>query len=148
VSELTDLTLTTDGAALNNQYEDKREAAVGYVIQQGEDTLVEKGEYLGQGPDFTNNVAEYQAIKLGADRIADSWDPETVELQIQSDSELIVKQLTGQYDVNDKKMEQNHAEVTEILSAFADWEIKHISETQGNTVGIADDIAGEAINSN
>jgi ribonuclease HI len=144
VSGLTKLTLTTDGAASNNQHEKRREAAVGYVIQRGTETLVENGEYLGQGPEFTNNVAEYQAIKFGADKIASSWNPETVELKIQSDSELIVKQLTGQYGVNDKKMERNRAEVKEVLSGFANWEITQVSETSGNRIERADTLAAEA----
>ena len=146
MSELTKLTLTTDGAAPNNQHEDKREAAVGYVIEKGADTLVKNGEYLGQGPEFTNNVAEYQAIKLGADEIASSWDPETVEIKIQSDSQLIVKQLTGEYNADDEKMERNRDEVRKTLSVFADWEAVQISETPDNAVGIADDLAGDALN--
>lgn len=144
MSEITKLTLATDGATSNNQHEKKREAAIGYIIEQGTDTLIEDCEYLGQGPEFTNNVAEYQAIKLGADKIANSWNPETVELKIESDSKLIVNQLNGEYDVNDEKMKRNHAEIKEVLSVFADWEITQVSETSGNRIERADSLAAEA----
>lgn len=145
MSESTTLILTIDGAASNNQHEDEREAAVGYVVQEGSETLIENGEYLGKGPSYTNNVAEYQAIKFGADEIASSWDPETVGLEIQTDSELVAKQLTGEYGINDQKMQRNHAEVMETLSTFGYWEITHLSEAPNNTVEIADNLAGDVL---
>jgi len=144
MAEQTALILTTDGAAPNNQHADKREAAVGYVIEDDTESLIEDSEYLGQGPGYTNNVAEYQAIRLGAERICEEWDPKTIQLTIQSDSQLIVNQLNGDWDLNDQKMQENHSEVTDTLSAFSSWEATQVSETPNNAVSVADDLAGDA----
>ena len=144
MADRTTLTLTTDGAARNNQNEDQRKAAIGYVVQQGSETLLKNGEYLGAGPGYTNNVAEYRAVKLGAEKIVDSWDPEQVELEIQSDSQLIVNQLIGEWDTNDDKMYREREETIAVLSNFARWDATQVSESEDDVISIADDLAGGA----
>lgn len=143
--EPTVLTLSTDGAAPNNQHENKREAAVGYVVQKGSETLIKNGEYLGQGPEYTNNVAEYQAVKLGAEKIVDSWDPKTIKLEIQTDSQLVVNQLLDNWNRDDDKTQRNYRETIEVLSKFAGWNATQMSETKDNVMSVADDIANEAL---
>ena len=82
----------TDGGSRGNP----GPAAFGYVVKAPDgETLYAHGEYIGE---TTNNQAEYKAI-LAAIRKAREFGAETLEMRM--DSELAMKQLTGQYKVKD-----------------------------------------------
>lgn len=82
----------TDGGARGNP----GPAAFGYVIKTPDgETVAAHGEYIGR---TTNNQAEYKGI-LAAIRKARELGAETLEMRM--DSELAVKQLTGEYRVKD-----------------------------------------------
>ncbi len=77
-------------------------------------------EFPGQK---TNNQAEYmtlieavKAIITELDRLG--LESNSTEIQIRSDSELLVKQLNGQFKVKSKKLRPLHQEATSLLSAF------------------------------
>lgn len=90
MSAHTHLITYTDGGARGNP----GPAASGVVIKTPDgETLEAFGEYLGKQ---TNNYAEYTAILLAL-RHAKALGAETVEMRM--DSELAVKQLTGEYRV-------------------------------------------------
>jgi ribonuclease HI len=83
----------TDGGARGNP----GPAAFGYVLKTpGGETVAAHGEYIGV---TTNNQAEYKGI-LAAIRKARELGAETLEMRM--DSELAVKQLTGEYRVKDQ----------------------------------------------
>ncbi len=83
----------TDGGSRGNP----GPAAFGYVIKTPEGEIVAgHGEYIGV---TTNNQAEYKAI-LAAIRRARELGAETLEMRM--DSELAMKQLTGEYRVKDQ----------------------------------------------
>jgi ribonuclease HI len=88
-------TLFTDGGARGNP----GPAAFGYVIEdeQGE-TLAAHGEAIGVA---TNNVAEYSALLAGLERAAELG---VTELEVVSDSELMVRQMLGQYKVKNEAL--------------------------------------------
>lgn len=75
-----------DGAARGNP----GPAAAAAVLNHPD---VKRGEYIGEA---TNNVAEYKALILGLELVAEMG---LEEIEIQSDSELLVKQMTGVYRV-------------------------------------------------
>ena len=82
--------LFTDGGARGNP----GPAAFGYVIEAGDGTvLASHGEAIGVA---TNNVAEYRALLAGLER-AEQLGVD--ELEVVSDSELMVKQMRGEYRV-------------------------------------------------
>jgi ribonuclease HI len=82
--------LFTDGGARGNP----GPAAAAYVLEADDGTvLAAHGEAIGVA---TNNVAEYRALVLG---LAKARDIGVEELEVVSDSELLVKQMRGEYKV-------------------------------------------------
>ncbi len=82
--------------------------------------LEERGERIGRA---TNNVAEYKALLLGIE-MAGALGAK--ELDLVGDSELIVKQVKGEYKVKDTTMRELHAEVKKALRGFDSWSIRHV----------------------
>lgn len=82
--------LSTDGGARGNP----GPAAYGYVLEAEDGTVLDaRGEAIGVA---TNNVAEYRALVEGLRRAVEAG---VDELTVVSDSELIVKQMRGEYRV-------------------------------------------------
>jgi ribonuclease HI len=83
-------TLYTDGGARGNP----GPAAAAYVLETGDGTVLDaRGETIGVA---TNNVAEYRALVAG---LAKALELGVGELDVVSDSELLVKQMKGEYRV-------------------------------------------------
>jgi len=87
-------------------------------------TLLEKARAFGPA---TNNVAEYQAVILGLE-LAASLKPSA--LTIRSDSELLVRQLAGQYRVKAPHLKPLFQQVRRLLAPFPSVDIEHIPRTQ------------------
>lgn len=103
------ITIFTDGGARGNP----GPAGAGAVVYKGKKLIAEVSEFLGKQ---TNNVAEYDALlfalkaartKLGSP-IADS-------VTVKMDSELIIRQMTGQYKVRDSVLKLKYAEVQKLI---------------------------------
>lgn len=91
-------------------------------------TDAESGAELGAasrylGDSFTNNVAEYQGLLLGLER-ARALGADEVE--VVNDSELIAKQVNGEYKVKHPDMKALHAEALAALGGFASWSIRTV----------------------
>lgn len=115
------LTVNVDGGARGNP----GPAAIGAVVRgEGGEVLEERGERIGKA---TNNVAEYRALLLGIERAA-ALGAEEVELL--GDSELIVKQVRGEYKVKDAALRELHAEVRRALGDFERWSIRHVPRAE------------------
>jgi ribonuclease HI len=111
------LVVNVDGGARGNP----GPAAIAAVLQgPGGEVLEEHGEQIGRA---TNNVAEYRALLLGIERAAAHG---ARELELVGDSELIVKQVRGEYKVKDATMRELHAQVKEALRGFDSWSIRHV----------------------
>ncbi len=109
--------VNVDGGARGNP----GPAAIAAVIQEpGGGVLEERGERIGRA---TNNVAEYKALLLGIE-MAGALGAD--ELDLVGDSELIVKQVKGEYKVKDATMRELHAEVKKALREFDGWSIRHV----------------------
>jgi ribonuclease HI len=94
-------TLRCDGGARGNP----GPGAAGYVLVAPEGHEVEaKGEYLGH---VTNNVAEYRALIAG---LAAAARHAAAPLRVCMDSELVVRQMTGEYRVKHAGLKPLHAE--------------------------------------
>jgi ribonuclease HI len=89
--------LSTDGGARGNP----GPAAYGYVLEADDGTvLAAHGEKIGVA---TNNVAEYRALVAGLEKAAELG---VDEIEVVSDSELLVKQMTGEYRVKNEALRQ------------------------------------------
>jgi ribonuclease HI len=89
--------LSTDGGARGNP----GPAAYGYVLETDDGTvLAAHGEAIGTA---TNNVAEYRALVAG---LAKALDLSVDEVEVVSDSELLVKQMRGEYKVKNEALRE------------------------------------------
>ncbi|MBV8257409.1 MAG: ribonuclease HI family protein, partial [Actinobacteria bacterium] len=89
--------LFTDGGARGNP----GPAAYGFVIEAEDGTvLASRGEAIGVA---TNNVAEYSALIAGLEKAIELQVP---ELEVVSDSELMVKQMRGEYRVKNEALQE------------------------------------------
>jgi ribonuclease HI len=89
--------LSTDGGARGNP----GPAAYGYVLEAEDGTVLDaRGERIGIA---TNNVAEYRALIAGLERAVELG---IEELEVVSDSELLVKQMQGEYRVKNETLRE------------------------------------------
>jgi ribonuclease HI len=127
------LVVNVDGGARGNP----GPAAIAAVVQApGGAVLAERGERIGRA---TNNVAEYKALLLGIELAAALGTP---ELELVGDSELIVKQVKGEYKVKDAVMRELHTEVKRALRDFERWSIRHVRREHNKE---ADRLVNEAL---
>ena len=115
------LVVNVDGGARGNP----GPAAIGAVVQDSDgEVMEERGERIGKA---TNNVAEYRAVLLGIERAAELG---ATDLELIGDSELIVRQVKGEYKVKDAALRELHAEVKRALRPFETWSIRHVRREQ------------------
>jgi ribonuclease HI len=89
--------LSTDGGSRGNP----GPAAYGYVLETEDGTVLDaRGETIGVA---TNNVAEYRALLAGLEAAIDRG---VDELEVVSDSELLVKQMRGEYKVKNDALRE------------------------------------------
>jgi ribonuclease HI len=89
--------LSTDGGARGNP----GPAAFGYVLEAEDGTVLDaRGEAIGEA---TNNVAEYRALVAG---LASAAERGVSELEVVSDSELVVRQMRGEYRVKNEALRE------------------------------------------
>jgi ribonuclease HI len=81
--------------------------------------------YLGDA--VTNNVAEYHGLLLGLER-ARALGADEVE--VVNDSELVAKQVNGEYKVKHPDMKALHAQALAALAAFGTWSIRSVPRAQ------------------
>ena len=97
--------LSTDGGARGNP----GPAAYGFVIEAEDGTvLAAEGKAIGIA---TNNVAEYSALIAGLKRAVEL---SVSELEVVSDSELLVKQMTGEYRVKNEALKELSLEASRL----------------------------------
>ena len=102
--------LSTDGGARGNP----GPAAFGYVLEAEDgDVLAAHGEAIGRA---TNNVAEYRGLVAGMAKAAELG---VTELEVVSDSELLVKQMQGEYRVKNEALRALWEEANDLERRFA-----------------------------
>jgi ribonuclease HI len=111
------LVVNVDGGARGNP----GPAAVGIVVQDADGGVLEEvAERIGSA---TNNVAEYRAVLLGIERARELG---ATDVELIGDSELIVRQVNGEYKVKDSTLRELHGEVSRALAPFESWAIRHV----------------------
>jgi ribonuclease HI len=109
--------LHTDGGARGNP----GPAGAAFVLKApGGDRLCAGGRFLGE---TTNNVAEYEALLLG---LRAALERDARPLVVHSDSELLVRQVGGEYKVKNHDLKRLHAEASRLLSMLGEVRIVHV----------------------
>jgi ribonuclease HI len=126
------MVLQTDGASEGNP----GPAGAAYVIFGQDGKELERGSKpLGSA---TNNVAEYQALLLG---LSAATSKGASELVVKLDSELVVKQMLGQYRVKHPDLQPLHQQARRAASAFRRIQFLHVPREKNR---IADRLASQA----
>ena len=109
--------VNVDGASKGNP----GEAGIGVAVFDKDLNVVQEScEYIGVA---TNNIAEYKALILGA-KLAIKFNAKNTLFK--SDSELMVKQIMGEYRVKNTQLKSLYSEVQSLLGKLPEWEIKHV----------------------
>lgn len=121
-----------DGASRGNP----GPAAVGWALVTSDGIVAEGSERIGTA---TNNQAEYRALIRALEAARDyGFD----EVDVRGDSQLVVKQVRGEWDANDPTLREHRVEARELLSAFDRWSIAHVPREINER---ADELANEAL---
>ena len=112
-------------------------AAAAFVIYDADGSEVARwNEVLGTA---TNNVAEYSGAVAGLKRAVELG---VTELDVFGDSELIIKQLRGEYKVKHPDMKRLYAEAVELLARIPSFTISHVYRSDN---AVADGLVNEAL---
>ncbi len=101
---MSEVIIHTDGGARGNP----GPAAIGVVIERKDEPTHKIQAYIGN---TTNNQAEYQAIRRALETVAAL--PEVTSVRCYLDSELVVRQLNGQYKVKEPSLKPHHQAILE-----------------------------------
>jgi ribonuclease H / adenosylcobalamin/alpha-ribazole phosphatase len=125
--------LSTDGGARGNP----GPAAYGYVLETEDGHVLDaRGEAIGTA---TNNVAEYSGLVAGMQKAADLG---VTELEVVSDSELLVKQMRGDYRVKNAALRTLWEEASDLERRFASVRYTAVRRAHNE---LADRLVNEAL---
>jgi ribonuclease HI len=125
--------LFTDGGARGNP----GPAAYGYVLEAEDGTVLDaRGQTIGTA---TNNVAEYSGLVAG---LSSAVELGLDELEVVSDSELMVRQMTGVYRVKNQGLRQLNLEATALARKIARVTYRAVRREQNE---LADQLVNEAL---
>ncbi|MBA3844377.1 MAG: ribonuclease HI family protein [Actinobacteria bacterium] len=125
--------LFTDGGARGNP----GPAAYGFVLEDEDGQVVAaEGEAIGVA---TNNVAEYSGLIAGLRR---AIELQLAELEVVSDSELMVKQMRGEYRVKNEALRGLSVEAGRLAQELGHVEYRHVRRAQNE---LADRLVNEAL---
>jgi ribonuclease HI len=112
-------------------------AGIGVVISDPDGIeLARANDYIGEA---TNNAAEYQALLLG---LSQARALGAREVAIVNDSELVARQVLGEYKVRKPELQPLYAEAHDLLSGFERWSIRSVPRAENE---LADLLVNEAI---
>jgi ribonuclease HI len=125
--------LWTDGGARGNP----GPAAFAYVLEAEDGTVLgARGEAIGTA---TNNVAEYRGLVAG---LAEAVERGVDELEVVSDSELLVKQMRGEYRVKNQALRELSLEAAALARRLARVEYRAVRREHNE---LADRLVNEAL---
>jgi ribonuclease HI len=125
--------LFTDGGARGNP----GPAAYGFVLETDDGTvLAAEGQAIGVA---TNNVAEYSGLVAGLRKALELHVP---EVEVVSDSELLVKQMRGEYRVKNETLRALFVEASTLARDLQSVEYRHVKRAHNE---LADRLVNEAL---
>ncbi|MGI6485049.1 MAG: ribonuclease HI family protein [Thermoanaerobacterales bacterium] len=114
-------TVYIDGASRGNP----GNAGIGIIFfNEKGDVIKEISDYIGQ---TTNNIAEYTALLTALEQAVEI---NIKQIDIFSDSELMVKQINGEYKVKNEGLKPLYKRVCKLLEEFDEYEIRHVSREE------------------
>ncbi len=120
------ITIHTDGGARGNP----GPAAIGIVIEGGSvgsaSWRKEYGEYLGE---TTNNEAEYKAVIFALKKLKQllgASESKSSNVEVVLDSELLERQLNGEYKIKEKNLQKYFVEVWNLKSDYGSVSFRHV----------------------
>ena len=127
------VTVHVDGGARGNP----GPAAVAAVASSSEgETLGERNAYIGEA---TNNIAEYRALLLGLELARDLG---ASEVEVVNDSELVARQIGGEYKVKHAGLKPLFVEAMSELRGFDSWAVRSVRREHNER---ADELVNEAL---
>ena len=127
--------LSTDGGARGNP----GPAAYGYVLESEDGHVLDaRGEAIGTA---TNNVAEYSGLIAGLQKALELHVP---DVEVVSDSELMVKQMRGEYRVKNEALRGLSVEAGRLARELGHVEYRHVKRAHNE---LADSLVNEALDS-
>ena len=122
-----------DGAARGNP----GEAGIGIIIKDAQDSQIRQlYKYIGQA---TNNIAEYTALIFG---LQEALILGLKDIVVYSDSELLVKQLNGDYRVKNSNLRPYYEQFLHLKTGLQGLEVKQIGREENRQ---SDKLANQAI---
>ncbi|WP_129114880.1 ribonuclease HI [Halegenticoccus tardaugens] len=121
-----------DGASRGNP----GPAAVGWALVTGDGIVAEGSERIGR---TTNNRAEYEALVRALEAASEYG---LREIDVRGDSELVVKQVRGEWRTNDPGLRERRVRARELLETFDRWSLEHVPREINER---ADTLANEAL---
>ncbi len=125
-------TINIDGAARGNP----GPAAFAYVIRRPDGSMIRNSGCLGTA---TNNVAEYTAL---INALTHAVEIKVPNVMIRSDSELLVKQMTGLYKVKNDALRELYQEAKSLAKLIPHFAIEHVRRAENSE---ADKLCNEAL---
>lgn len=128
--------LYTDGGARGNP----GPGGIGVVIENAKGEIVyESAKYVGR---CTNNEAEYMGVLAG---LENALERKMVELEVFLDSELVIKQLRGEYKVKNTRLKEFYLKAKSLEKCFKKITYTHIKREKNKK---ADALVNEALDQN
>ena len=125
--------LFTDGGARGNP----GPAAYGFVLETEDGTvLAAEGESIGTA---TNNIAEYSGLVAGLQK---ALELHVSSVEVVSDSELMVKQMRGEYRVKNEALRELYEEAASLARRLGNVEYRHVRRAHNE---LADRLVNEAL---
>lgn len=109
-----------DGSSIGNP----GDSGIGVIFSSGDVTLKNISKYIGRQ---TNNFAEYTALVFA---LREALIMKAARIKIFSDSELLCKQLNGEYRVKSDNIKNLFEQAIDLLKGFKDYNITHIPREQ------------------
>ncbi len=126
------VTVTFDGASRGNP----GRSAAAYVLHDSDGIVKRDAEVIGEA---TNNEAEYVALLRG---LVDARDMGFDSVEAVGDSELVVRQVDGDWRCRAKNLKPLYDEICEIIGDFDEFEIRHVPREEN---AVADEMANAAL---
>jgi ribonuclease HI len=111
-------------------------AAAAVATDSDGNELAERSRYLGE---TTNNVAEYQGVLLALELAGELGAD---EVEVVNDSELVARQIGGQYRVKQEHLKPLHRQVMDTLRGFDRWQVRSVRREHNVR---ADELVNEAL---
>ena len=103
----------TDGSTIKRKGRGRGDCGIGYIVTDGNDILFCGGEFIGTQ---TSNYAEFYAVLRCLEEITKKIEGEVSQLIVYSDSEIVVKGLTGDYNINSPNLEHFPNDIERLYS--------------------------------